>query len=227
MGTAPEGFGSADEFPQHTVNLDAFWIDQTEVTNKMYRLCISAGACTKPVRGPRPETAGNFYNDSEYADFPVVDVTWDQASAYCKWAGRTLPTEAQWEKAARGPDGQIYPWGIISPNKDLVNLKANEFWTFGVTKKVGSYPAGASPYGALDLTGNASEWVADWYAADYYQISPQANPTGLAYGEEHVVRGGSARGIANTFRAATRSSSCIVCNGWYIGFRCVLEDSNQ
>lgn len=178
--------------PAHSVTLDAFWIDQTEVTNSMYRLCVEQGSCTPP-------------SDLAYYDqgsLPVVYVTWTQARSYCDWAGGGtgevhLPSEAQWEYAARGTDGRAYPWG-----DDWDCSKANAGGTCGsdtfeTLAPVGSFPAGASPFGVLDMTGNAWEWVYDVHDAQYYSAYPTdqwpPNPTGPTEADYnfHVVRGGA------------------------------------
>ena len=172
-----------DEKPAHTLFLDAFWIDQTDVTNAMFAGCVSAGKC-KPPQFSTSITRKSYYDNAQYADYPVIYIDWSQADAYCKWAGRSLPSEAQWEKAARGTDGRTYPWG-----EGIDSSKAN--YNGSDTSKVGSYPDGASPYGALDMAGNVGQWVADWYDSTYYQNSPQKNPTGPASGSSRVVRGGS------------------------------------
>jgi formylglycine-generating enzyme required for sulfatase activity len=167
MGS-PSGQGNDDEHPQHTVYLDAFWIDQTEVTNAQYRKCLEAGVCRKPV----------CWDNSDYnaPDQPVVCVSWGDARTYCEWAGVRLPSEAEWEKAARGTDGRVYPWGNEAP----ICERANYAVCVGKAASAGSYPAGVSPYGALDMAGNVWEWVADWYAGNYYSRSPARNPQGGA-----------------------------------------------
>ncbi len=177
-----------DELPAHTVSLDAFWIDQLEVTNAMYMLCVQAGACSPPgdwASNKRP----SYFNNEEFKDYPVVHVTWDQAVTYCAWAERRLPTEAEWERAARGDDFRNYPWGDEPPSE----LYANFNRLVGDTSRVGSYAAGASPFGVLDLAGNVWEWVADLYGIEYYSISPDHNPTGPATNTTslRVIRGGS------------------------------------
>jgi serine/threonine-protein kinase len=195
--------------PVHTVYLDAFWIDQTDVTNAMYAKCVSAGIC-KPSEG--------FATDLMEDKKPEL-VDWSQANTYCKWAGRSLPTEAQWEKAARGTDGRTYPWGNQAPNKSLLNYN-HEMET---TTDVGSYPSGASPYGALDMAGNVFQWVADWYDANYYGKSPKNNPTGPTSGTERVMRGGSWGSNGDDTRSARRSSTDPEGSSMSSGFRCALR----
>ncbi len=165
--------GKPEEGPEHLVNLDAFWIDKTEVTVGMYSACVAAGKC---------ETFGNT---KAAADTPVFNAPWEQADAYCAYAGARLPTEAEWEKAARGTDGRLYPWGM-----DLDKLKFTPFQGPDTLPAVGSVPDGASPYGVLDMAGSAFEWVSDWYLSTYYSTSPRDNPTGPESGSTHVIRGG-------------------------------------
>ena len=166
--------------PAHTVALDGFWIDRTEVNNAQYRRCVEAGECEAP----------GFmcmeFKDEAKASHPLPCASWQRAEAYCAWAGVRLPTEAEWEYAARGPESFTYPWGDDEPSDTLLNYDSN----VGSTTEVGSFPEGASWCGALDMAGNVDEWVADWYAEDY-DISPSRNPTGPASGEQRVVRGGT------------------------------------
>jgi len=183
-----------DEQPLHAVYLTEYWIDQTEVPNTMYQRCVQADQCTPPVHSPR-------FGDEDYTHHPVVGVTWSQAAAYCAWAGRRLPTEAEWEKAARGTDGRIYPWGNSLPGENLLNFDR----LIGDTTPVGSYLTGASPYGALDMAGNVWEWVADWYDPNYYTNTPSENPQGPgASGNLRVLRGGAWGVAARAVRAANR-----------------------
>ena len=204
-----------DEKPSHSVYLDAFWIDRTEVTNAQYAGCVEAEACTAPVS--QSSNQHSLYYDSPiYADYPVIFVSWQQADAYCTWAGRRLPSEAEWEKAARGSDGAITPWGDSSPTPDRLNYDG----LMGDTTQVGSYPAGVSPYGALDMAGNVWEWVDDWYSGAYYQQADYENPGGPADGSRRVLRGGSWYYQVNDIRAANRFSASenTVLND--VGFRC-------
>jgi eukaryotic-like serine/threonine-protein kinase len=157
--TYADTFAQEDEFPQHTVYLDAFWIDQYEVTNKQYAQCVEAGACKAP-KNTGSTMRESYYGNPEFDDYPVIEMRWQDANAYCIWAGRSLPTEAQWEKAARGTDGRMFTWGNDNLNESLLNYNKN----VGDTTKVGSYEAGKSPYGAYDMIGNVWEWVADKYS---------------------------------------------------------------
>jgi serine/threonine protein kinase len=176
-----------EEKPEREVYLDAYWIDKYEVTNAQYALCVEAGRCGEPF-GTDSHTRDSYYGNPEYDDYPVILVPWVYADAYCKWVGGRLPTEAEWEKAARGPNGNKYPWGNGSPSYK----KANYYHCVGDTSKVGSYPEGASYYGAMDMAGNVSEWVSDWYGP--YDVNKTENPTGptgpTTSEKNRVIRGG-------------------------------------
>ena len=165
------------EQPIHQVYLDAYWIDRTEVTNALYAKCVEAGKCLPPELN-NSITHPSYYGNPQYSDYPVIYVNWKQAQAYYEWSGARLPTEAQWEKAERGTDGRLYPWGNALPTKDLENFNK----IVGDTTAVGSYPSGASPYGALDMAGNVWNWTADWYGDTYYASSPSSNPQGPSTG---------------------------------------------
>jgi serine/threonine-protein kinase len=212
--------GWQSEQPVHTVNLDAFWIDQTEVTNHQYQQCVQAGVCEAPG-SPDSFTHKGYFTDAVFSAHPVVNVSWYDAQAYCEWAGRRLPTEAEWEKAACGVDGNLYPWG-----ENISCEYANYIDCVGDTAAVRSYPQNASPYGALDLAGNVWEWVADWYYIGYYKESPLDYPMGPESGAYRVVRGGSWNDYEWYLRATARYSYFPDNQRVSIGFRCAL-DGNQ
>jgi formylglycine-generating enzyme required for sulfatase activity len=210
MGSTRAEAMQDDETPQHHVYLDTFWIDRTEVTAAQYQRCVDAGKCAAPDCDIQPQ-----------GDLPIACVSWDNAASYCAWAGRRLPTEAEWEKAARGTDGREYPWGNEEPDCDRLNYSG----CVGRTTPVGSYPSGTSVYGAVDMAGNVEEWVADWYDQTYYATSPERNPTGAATSNwGRVVRGGSWwHDSSLEVRAATRAPGMLGISGLYQdfrGFRC-------
>lgn len=212
MGSAGQALDAdEDEKPQHAVYLDAYWIDRTEVTNDMYRQCVAAGGCGEPAHSPR-------YSMSDHGNHPAVGVSWDQAVAYCAWAGRRLPTEAEWEKAARGTDGRLYPWGNGEPDESRLNFDQRVDDTVGV----GSYPAGASPYGALDMAGNVWEWTADGYDEGYYANSPHENPPGGDSVNRRVLKGGSWNTHAHNVRSGNRFWGYPSRNDTD-GFRCAMS----
>jgi formylglycine-generating enzyme required for sulfatase activity len=205
------------ESPRHSVTLGSFWIDQTEVTNLQYARCVADGTCSPPAK-LGSQTRDSYYGDSQFDDYPVIYVSWHDATTYCEWAGGRLPTEAEWEYAARGPDGNVYPWGNDPPHDSLLNYG----WNVGDTTKVGSYPDGASWVGAMDMTGNVWEWVSDWYAE--YAASSAEDPTGPDTGHEKVQRGGSWETPPYDVRSATRA--LLPDDRPRIGFRCVVEPGN-
>jgi eukaryotic-like serine/threonine-protein kinase len=172
----------AKEYPEHDVYLDSYWMDKVEVTNAMYLKCLQAKSCTSPV------SDNIYYNKWVYRDYPIVYVTWGQSNTYCQWAGRRLPTEAEWEKAARGTDSRIYTWGNERANPRLANFDES---LIGKSLPAYRYPLGASPYGILNMSGNVREWVADWFDNKYYEISPKVNPKGPETGTERSLRGGA------------------------------------
>ena len=214
-------FVPAGEFimGSNTVHLDPFWIDKTEVTNAMYASCVQAGACSAP-RSDHSHTRDNYYGNPEFDHYPVIYVSWVDAQNYCSWSGGRLPTEAEWEKAARGTDGRTFPWGEADPSStgDLLNYRAQD------TTEVGIYRDGVSPYGALDMAGNVSEWVADWLSLDYYNSPSPANPLGPDSGEYRVWRGGSwATTLTELVRTSSRTGNFPTDSSGGIGFRCARD----
>lgn len=195
-----------DEKPLHSVSLSAFEIDRTEVTQDQYAACVAANACDPP----------SCEWDCAATDLPAGCIEWAQAKAYCAWAGKRLPTEAEWELAARGTDGRKYPWGNEAADCTRVNMSG----CGDHADKVGSHPSGASPYGALDMSGNVVEMVADWYDATFYASSPAVDPTGPATGNRYVGRGGGFRSLPLWQRTSSRDWYDLTDMGNRLGFRC-------
>lgn len=196
----------ADEKPGHTVSLAAFEIDRNEVTQEEYAACMAAKACDAPSCAWDCSTPG----------MPAGCITWAQAKAYCSFAGKRLPTEAEWEKAARGTDGRKFPWGNTVTDCALVNMAG----CGDRADPVGSHPSGASPYGALDMAGNMVEMVADWYDASYYASSPSSNPTGPSQGTRYGGRGGGYKSEEVWQRTSARDWYDLTDAGKSLGFRC-------
>ncbi len=189
---------SPENGPAHEVTLDAFEIDMYEVTNREFREFINSDSCPGPLIEGNPDpcvydgavqsvTRDDYWTSTQYQYYPVINVRWDQADAYCRWLGKRLPTEAEWEVAARGTDGRKYPWGDTPPTCDRANFEG----CAADTIEVGSLPDGVSPFGVYDMAGNVAEWVADYYNPTYYQWGDTDNPTGPPSGATRVVRGGS------------------------------------
>ena len=165
----------------------------------MYQECVAQHACPKP-QYTRSSTRSDYFGNHTFDDYPVIYVNWRAAAAYCLWAGGRLPTEAEWEKAARGTDRRLFAWGNSPPTGERANYcdrnctddlnDPSQDYRYRDTTPIGSFPAGASFYGVLDMAGNVWEWTADWFQPVYYKVSPQENPLGPASGERRVVRGG-------------------------------------
>jgi len=226
------GEGASWERPVHSVCVSGFQVDVHEVTNAEYKACEDAGGCTAPHYS-YSMTRATYYGDPSYGDFPVIAVDWYQAEDYCAWAGKRLPTEAEWEYAARGGlAGKRYPWGDTKTCDDACYGRwdsTNECFNFchnGIcdndTHPVGNYTPNG--YGLYDMAGNVWEWVNDWYQSDYYTVSPPADPTGPVTGTERVLRGGSWTPYHQSpgdLRVAARNNctpgDCVHPN---LGFRC-------
>jgi formylglycine-generating enzyme required for sulfatase activity len=242
------GNSGEDESPGHLVHLDAFWMDQTEVTNAMFALFVEATGYETAaervgaglvfvnyvwtwVEGANwLHPIGSTSNIEGLDNHPVVQVNWNEAVAYCTWAGGRLPTEAEWEYAAGGTDGRIYPWGNQDPTGTLVNfadVSSELNWSdssndgYKYTAPVGSYPAGASPFGILDMAGNVTDFIADWYDPQYYSSSPRENPTGPTWGDDRVMRGGSFLDGSFYLRTSVRIHMSQTDQTYDVGFRCV------
>ncbi len=224
------GNSEVDEKPIHTVDLKAFWIDQTEVTNSMYATWVSDGLCKEPIN-TSSYTHPSYYGNPEFDNYPVLYVDWNMANAYCSWVGRRLPTEAEWEKAARGTNARTYPWGnrfdgaivnFCDTNCPFSHADKSSNDGYTDVAPVGSYPSGQSIYGALDMAGNVWEWVNDWYDENYYVSSPEANPLGpnLLDGQYRVLRGGSWGSYYSLVRSVDRGWNDPALTFIDIGFRC-------
>jgi formylglycine-generating enzyme required for sulfatase activity len=230
--------------PQHTIYLDDYWIDKTEITNRMFTKFINSSQyitdAEKRGNGIVASDQKTYWRRVEglswknpidpnknivgLGSHPVTQVSWNDANAYCIWAGRRLPTDAEWEKAARGTDMRIYPWGNNEPTGELANFPDKKLADYLFSAPVGSYPKGTSPYGALDMAGNVWEWVYDWYGEEYYKISPMQNPTGPSTGEMHIIRGGSwdlNYGYAAVYRAVEFPNE----GSASLGFRCAYSNN--
>lgn len=225
--------GESDAAPARMVTLDAFWIDRTEVTNAQYATFLNE-------RGNQVEGGVTWVDFSDeqillttdgasfepkdgYADHPVVEVSWFGARAFCEWAGRRLPNEAEWEKAARGEDSRTYPWGEATLTCAAANFWEQPNGCIGHTTPVGAYPDGASPYGALDMAGNVWEWVSDWYDPAYYSVAPGDNPAGPPSGDSRVQRGGSYFDPGRTVRVFHRFRGWPINMYRNVGFRCAAD----
>ena len=205
--------GQPDEQPAHRVYLNAFSMDKHHVSVGQYARFLDATSHETP-----PDWS--IMNQSRNQKRPIVNVDWADADAYCKWAGKRLATEAEWEKAARGTDGRIYPWGNQLPARIHANFNNEQWSNHWVLTPVGSFEEGKSPYGIYDMAGNVWEWVSDWYDQDYYKTSPSQNPTGPPKGGHKVIRGGSWGSNADGLRSAERETHLPSFRGFGTGFRC-------
>jgi formylglycine-generating enzyme required for sulfatase activity len=220
--------GLPNERPEHTVMLDAYYIDKYEVTLDLYRKFLEAEKQESPPTWD--DTAATAVGDR-----PAVGMTWTSANAYCRWAERRLPTEAEWEKAARGSDGRRYPWGDMQPFVDIANYNrgvwVSEAITLvavtsgleGMSVRHGLKEGGKSPFGVFHMAGNAAEWVADWYDRDYYRKSDGTNPAGPSNGDKRVLRGGSWADLPSALRVTARFSAEPDFEDRTVGFRCAMN----
>jgi formylglycine-generating enzyme required for sulfatase activity len=213
-----------DEFPYHEVYLSAYYIDHTEVTVDVYSACVTAGVCTVPS----PTWSYCNWGVAGKASHPVNCVTWHQVDEFCAWVGKRLPTEAEWEKAARGTDGRKFPWGNEEAMCEYAVMYM--YGSFGCgadsTWEVCSKsPAGDSPYGLCDMAGNVWEWTADWWDSGYYEISPANNPQGPSTGSSRVLHGGSFNNSDDyLLRASIRNYNSPSYGNYGLGFRCARSE---
>jgi len=234
MGS-PDGTGNDDEHPQRSVYLSDYLVDKYDVTNRQYlRFCIITGH--RLPRDPGFSDMPNYLSD--YPDYPVVNIFWSDAQAYCQWAGKSLPTEAQWEKAARGDDGRTYPWGNDLPGAsqqgnfaDKSGKRLNPNWViikgyddgYPHTSPVGAFPAGASPYGCMDMAGNVWNWCAGWYKKTCYQTGSCRDPCDPGQGWNRLQRGGCWYSLSKFLRSANRSWLDPSLTSEGNGFRCAYR----
>ena len=203
-----------DERPLHRVWVDRFSMDLHEVATGQYAEFLAA------TQRPAP-WQWNSVDLAQHRDRPVIGVDWSDADAYCRWKGRRLPTEAEWEKSARGTDGRLYPWGNWVPNKDIANFALGARFSYSqVLVPVQSYERGKSPYGLYHMAGNVWEWAQDWYAVNYYEVSPEQNPQGPEQGQFKVLRGGSWSDMPKYLLTYGRFKLPPETRNSYTGFRC-------
>ena len=209
----------ADAKPNHLVFLDAYYIDMHEVTNAEYAVCVAAGKCRLPQYAGS-KTREQYFGSVTFANFPVVNISWQDAADYCAFAKKRLPTEAEWERAGRGAeDNRRYPWGNGSPKS--VNINTTQIP--GDTERVNIYAKGLSPYGAADMLGNVSEWVSDWYDAEWYKNDERENPKGPASGTEKTIRGSSFETERSDLHITMRSGMAPENFSNTVGFRCAAD----
>ena len=233
-GTVPMGVpqgardGGIDERPNHTVYVDGFYMDKYEVTNGRYLQFVTETGHRSPLHPTDPTKnlwQGNMMPES-ITNLPVINVDWYDAEAYCQWAGRRLPTEAEWEKAAKGSNDWRFPWGDVEPTNEHLNF--GQVWRGEATLvQVGIYEKGKSPYGVYDVAGNVWEWVADWYDPDYYQKSPDRNPKGPITGVDKAIRSSGWQVETPQVRIFTRIKSKPTDRNHSTGFRCAMDVSSS
>ena len=226
MGSDPQldRASGPQEFPQHPVYLDPFEIDIYEVSNVDYLRFVLATGADWP----------KFWRESPFPDktalHPVINVSWNEADAYCRWAGKRLPTEAEWEKAARGEDGRIFPWGNEPAGwmkSNIAHTGSKRGFKYPPLADVMRYDKGVSPYGVYQMAGNVSEWVSDWFDPEYYQRNLSDNPMGPAIGELKVFRGGSWNEDPEVARSAGRNAGAPDHRSYLIGFRCARGERDS
>ncbi len=208
--------GQDDEQPVHRVSIKAFYLDALEVTVSRYAEFLMS-------QKPDPPFKWNEASDGPHVNKPVVGVNWYDARDYCRWVGRRLPTEAEWELAARGTDGRMYPWGSTHPTKGHANAGQTKWRGYDTLTNVGQFELGKTPNGVYDLAGNLWEWVADWYDAAYYQFSPRENPSGPSAGPLRVLRGGAWNNDSKAIRSANRAGYAPDDRRNDVGFRCAKD----
>lgn len=211
------------EAPSHQVYLDSYAIDLNEVSNAQYARCVAAEVCRPPNFGDSDLQKAK-YSNPVFSNHPITNIDWHDARDYCTWVGKRLPSEAEWEKAARGDQDELfYPWGDGTPDCSRANFDGLNGDCIGATSPVEDFQAGASPYGLLNMAGNVREWVADWYDANYYMSEPQVNPQGPDTGSEKAIRGGSHNSDWIGIRVNARSHNPPVFRQADLGFRCARD----
>jgi formylglycine-generating enzyme required for sulfatase activity len=218
-GTENGGF---DERPTRTIHLDEFSIDRFEVTNHQYQQFVVATGHRKPGLPSRYAKSGAKVRG---VNQPIVYVSWDDAEEYCRWKGKRLPTEAEWEKAMRGTDGRLWPWGDQEQPDGANWARVKD--GYEVSARVGTFQIDKSPYGVMDGAGNVMEWVADWYDETYYKSSPDRNPPSPEYGTYRVLRGGSYTTTGADVRITSRSKMMPDFRDETIGFRCANSTNSS
>lgn len=227
-----ENNGARNERPEHTVWLDAYYIDRYEVTMAEYQKLLDEDYSIEP-----PPLWDDGIASGEFGDRPAVGITWNDAIRYCQWVEKRLPTEAEWEKAARGTDGRRYPWGHMQPFVDIANYnQGTTGWvsykitlapvtsgTKGMSIRHGLKQGGKSSYGLYNMAGNAAEWVNDWYDRYYYEDSPKKNPQGPSEGDLKVLRGGSWEDEPVNIRVTARKAGEVDYQDLSTGFRCAKD----